>query len=257
VHFSTGQVSRVDAASEEVTSLRVGSGPLAIAAGNLSDVVDDDEYFLWVTNTTSETLSEIDAGQPDRGASTQALQFRPGGIAYADGFLWIIDSQAEAVSQRTADRLQPGAGPVSVGAGPVGIVAGGGAVWVSNELGQSLSRINATTGTADAPISLDFVPGAIALDVETASLWVIDTDGDRVVRWDTGTRREVTRVDVGRRPVAVAVGAGSVWVANSTDGSVSRIDPATNAVSETILVGGAPVGITVMDTTVWVAVAES
>jgi serine/threonine-protein kinase len=257
VHFSTGQVSRVDAASEEVTSLRVGSGPLAIAAGNLSDVVDDDEYFLWVTNTTSETLSEIDAGQPDRGASTQALQFRPGGIAYADGFLWIIDSQAEAVSQRTADRLQPGAGPVSVGAGPVGIVAGGGAVWVSNELGQSLSRINATTGTADAPISLDFVPGAIALDVETASLWVIDTDGDRVVRWDTGTRREVTRVDVGRRPMAVAVGAGSVWVANSTDGSVSRIDPATNAVSETILVGGAPVGITVMDTTVWVAVAES
>jgi YVTN family beta-propeller protein len=148
-------------------------------------------------------------------------------------------------------------GTIPVGAGPVGIVAGGGAVWVSNGLGQSLSRINATTGTTDIPIELDFVPGAVALDVETAALWVVDTDGDRVVRWDTGTRREVTRIDVGRRPVAVAVGAGSVWVANASDGSVSRIDPATNAVTQIILVGGAPAGIAVVDTTVWVAVAES
>jgi YVTN family beta-propeller protein len=139
----------------------------------------------------------------------------------------------------------------------VGITAGGGAVWVANGLGQSLSRIQTSLGEADNPIGLDFVPGAVAVDADAGALWIVDTDGDRVVRWDTSSRREVVGIDVGRRPVAVAVGADSVWVANASDGSVTRIDPATNAEIETIVVGGSPVGVAVSGTTVWVAVSES
>jgi YVTN family beta-propeller protein len=257
VHFSTGSVSRVDAATDQVTSVRVGSGPQAIVTGNL-DPEGDGAYFVWVTNTTDETLSEIDADQPDRAATTLSLQFRPGGLAYGEGSLWIIVSQDDAVSHRDAQSLElVGDRPIDVGAGPVGITAGGGAVWVANGLGQSLSRIQTSLGEADNPIGLDFVPSAVAVDPDAGALWIVDTDGDRVVRWDTGSRREVVRIDVGRRPVAVAVGADSVWVANASDGSVSRIDPATNAVTETFVVGGTPVGVAVSGTTVWVAVAES
>jgi YVTN family beta-propeller protein len=257
VHFSTGNVSRVDAATDQVTSVRVGSGPQAIVTGSLGPE-GDEAYFVWVTNTTDETLSEIDADQPDRAATTLSLQFRPGGLAYAEGSLWIIDSQVDAVSHRDAQSLElVGDSSIGVGAGPVGITAGGGAVWVANGLGQSLSRIQTSLGEADNPIGLDFVPGAVAVDADAGALWIVDTDGDRVVRWDTSSRREVVGIDVGRRPVAVAVGADSVWVANASDGSVTRIDPATNAEIETIVVGGSPVGVAVSGTTVWVAVSES
>jgi YVTN family beta-propeller protein len=129
-------------------------------------------------------------------------------------------------------------------------------VWVSNGLDESLSRVQVGLTAAAAPIPLDFAPGAIAIDLETEAVWVVDSAGDALVRFDLGSRQEVARVEVGARPVAVAVGAGAVWVASSASGDVSRIDPATNTVTATIPIGGSPQGIAVGGTTVWVAVAE-
>jgi YVTN family beta-propeller protein len=256
VHFSAGRVTRVDAATNDLSSIDVGVGPQGIAAANLAADGEDPDRFVWVTNTTDETLSEIDADQPDRTATTQVLLFRPGAVAYGEGFLWIIDAQVDALVQRDAASLEPIGDPIEVGAGPVAVAAGGGAAWVANDLGRSISRIPSALGTADAPIGLNFTPGALALDVEADALWIVDSDGDAVVRLDTGTRREVERIDVGQTPVAVAIGAGSVWVANEFDGSVSRIDPSTNGVIDTIVIGGAPRGIAVVGNRVWVAVAE-
>ncbi len=256
LHSSADRVARVDAASGDVTFVDVGQGPRAIVSGDVAAAGDDPEFLIWVANTTDETLSEIDTDQPDRTATTLSLLFRPGALTHGDGSLWVIDSQSDAVARRDARTLQPVGEPIGVGAGPVAIVAGGEAVWVANGLGQSLTRISATIGTADQPIGLDFTPVALALDLDARALWVVDSEGDRVVRFDTTSRREVERIDVGQTPVAVAVGAGSVWVANQFDGSVSRIDPATNAVVDTIVIGGAPRGITVSGTTVWVAVAK-
>jgi YVTN family beta-propeller protein len=128
-------------------------------------------------------------------------------------------------------------------------------VWVSNSLGESLNRVQVALSAADARIELDFAPSALALDVASGSLWVVDTAGDAVMRFDTQTRREIERIAVGARPVSVAVSADGVWVANSGDGSVTRIDPATNEVVATIAIGGEPVGVAVSGTMVWVAVA--
>ncbi|HET9497773.1 MAG TPA: serine/threonine-protein kinase [Candidatus Limnocylindria bacterium] len=256
VHFSTGLVSRVDAVTGDLSLIDVGAGPQGITTGNLAPEAEDPELFVWVTNTTDETLTEIDADQPDRSAPVQTLGFRPGGIAYGDGYLWIIDAQLDALVQRDTATRRPVGEPIEVGAGPVAVAAGDGAAWVSNSLDRSISRIPATFGSADAPIGLSFTPGALAFDHEAGALWIVDTDGDAVLRLDANTRREVERIDVGQTPVAVAVGAGSVWVANEFDGSVSRIDPATNTVIDTIVIGGAPRGIAVSGNTVWVAVAE-
>jgi YVTN family beta-propeller protein len=217
----------------------------------------DDDGYVWVTNTTSETMSTIDADQPDRQASSRQLGFRPGGIAFADGFLWVIDTQSDSVQQIDAQRPNP-PGTIPVGAGPAAIAAGGGAVWVANELDQSLSRIQIGLTSADTAIPLDFVPGALALDPDTDALWIVDAESDALVRFDTRSRDEVARIEeVGARPVAVAVGAGSVWAASATGGTVTRINPETNTVVATIHVGGVPQGLAVFGTTVWVAVAES
>ena len=246
-HFSSGTVSRVDAASHAVTGITVGSGPQAIVAG---------AGHVWVSNTTAETLSEIDVEQPDRAATNLILLFRPGGLAFGGDALWVINTQLDAIVQIATDRLAIVGEPITVGAGPVAVAAGGSAVWVSNALDESLSRVQVGLTTAAAPIPLDFAPGAIAIDLETEAVWVVDSAGDALVRFDLGSRQEVARVDVGARPMAVAVGAGAVWVASSSAGNVSRIDPATNTVTATIPIGGAPQGIAVGGTTVWVAVAE-
>lgn len=243
--FSTDQVWRVDAASSHAVSSigGLGAGPVAITTG---------DGMVWVANNGTETLSVIDAEQPDRDAGTRALNFRPGGMAFADGVLWVIDVRGESLIALESNALGE---PIEVGAGPEAVAAGDGAVWVSNSLGESLSRVQVALSGADAPADLDFAPSALALDVASASLWVVDTAGDAVIRFDTRTRREVERITVGARPVSVAVGADAVWVANSADGSVSRIDPVTNEVASTITIGGEPVGVAVSGTMVWVAVA--
>jgi YVTN family beta-propeller protein len=247
-HFSTGTVSRIDAAAPHaVTEITVGSGPQAIVAG---------AGHVWVSNTTAETLSEIDIEQPDRAATNLILLFRPGGLAFGGDALWVINTQLDAIVQVATDRLAIVPPPITVGAGPIAVAAGGSAVWVSNGLDESLSRVQVGLTAAAAPIPLDFAPGAIAIDLETEAVWVVDSAGDALVRFDLGSRQEVARVEVGARPVAVAVGAGAVWVASSASGDVSRIDPATNTVTATIPIGGSPQGIAVGGTTVWVAVAE-
>jgi YVTN family beta-propeller protein len=249
-HFSAGTVSRVAATEgHEVTSIPVGAGPGAVVAGAA-------EGLVWVANTTAETLSEIDAENSGRGPTTMALLFRPGALALGDAFLWVIDTQADSVTQIDAGRLRLENDPINVGAEPVAVAAGGGVVWVANSLDQSLSRLAIGLTSADAPIALGFTPGALALDVDTDALWIVDAAGRAVVRYDTRSRDQVARVPVGSRPAAIAIGGGAVWVANSGNGTVSRIDPATNEVVVTITVGGAPVGVAVSGETVWVAVAE-
>jgi YVTN family beta-propeller protein len=251
--FSTDRVSRVDAATSAVSvvgQIPDGAGPVAITAAQTDP--DDADYTVWSANSGTETLSVIDPEQPDRDAGVRALNFRPGGLAFADGVLWVIDVRAESVIAVQSGELGE---PIEVGAGPDGIAAAGGVVWVANGLGESLSRIQAALAGADPPIGLNFAPSALALDVESATLWVVDTAGDAVIRFDTRTRREVTRITVGGRPVSVAYGAGAVWVANSVSGDVTRIDPATNEPAATITLGGEPVGVAVSGTTVWVAVA--
>ena len=248
-HFAAGTVSRIDAADHGLSSISVGNGPRALAAAEL-----EEGPLVWVGNTTDETLSEIDAEQPDRQPGPSALLFRPGDIAHGDGVLWIIDELRESVVPVDAATRRVG-DPIAVDAGPEFVAAGGGAAWVSNAIGRSLSRIPTGLTGADPPIGLDFTPGALALDVETDALWIVDSDGDAVVRFNTRTRQEEARITVGARPVAVAVGAGAVWVANAGSGTVSRIDPATNTLVATITIGGALQDLAVFGTTVWVAVA--
>jgi YVTN family beta-propeller protein len=249
-HFAAGTVSRVDAADHGVSSIEVGNGPRAVAAADL-----EEGALVWVANTTDETLSEIDSEQPDQPPGPSALLFRPGDMAHGDGVLWIIDALRESVVPVDAASRAVG-DPIAVDAGPEFVAAGGGAAWVSNAIGRSLSRIPIGLSGADAPIGLDFTPGALALDVETDALWIVDSDGDAVVRLNIRTRQEESRIVVGARPVAVAVGAGAVWIANAGSGTVSRIDPATNTLVATITIGGALQDVAVSGTTVWVAVAE-
>ena len=76
-HFDTSSVSRVDADDHAVANISVGDGPQAIVAGDL-DEADQDPGRVWTANATGETLSTIEADDPQGTPSTLSLQFRPG-----------------------------------------------------------------------------------------------------------------------------------------------------------------------------------
>jgi len=258
VHFATNAVTRVDGSTRATSSITVGTGPVAAVAGDESGfqaAQEDPRPRVWVTNATSETLSEINVEDLDLSPASQHIQFRGSGLAVGGGFVWIIDAQNDSLRRIEGSAVDPN--PIDVGQEPVSVVASDAVVWVANRLDSSLSRLQIGLSSTDAPTTLDFLPGAMALDTVSGMLWLVDEDGDEVVRFDTGSRDLEARIPVRASPVAVAVGAGAVWVANSGDGTVSRIDPATDLVMATISVGGSPIGIAVVGDTVWVVVAEN
>jgi serine/threonine-protein kinase len=259
VHFSVDGMSRIDAATNDVNFLETRLGPGAIAAAEGCPAEGDADApgcgRVWVAIVTDEILQWFDADDYTRNWPSLQLDFRPGAMTIGDGGVWIIDLQTESVLPVPADTPNVLANPVSVGREPVSVAAGGGAVWVSNSLDRGLSRIAIGSASAEAPIDLGFAPGALALDVASDALWIVDAAGDAVVRFHSRSRDVEARVPVGPEPRAVAIGAGGVWVA-SGDGTVTRIDTETNEVLATITVGGEPVAVAVVGDVVWVAVAE-
>jgi streptogramin lyase len=59
---------------------------------------------------------------------------------------------------------------IAVGAQPLAIVAGAGGVWVVADAGHDVERINASTSTVSARLKVDGSPDGIAMDGER--VWV-------------------------------------------------------------------------------------
>ena len=91
-----------------------------------------------------------------------------------------------------------------------------------------------------------------AVAAGSGGVWVTDQLGDRLVRIDPATNRIVGAVRVGRGAAGLAVGAGSIWVADAIDHELTRIDPVTNKVVATIRVAASPRAVAVGEGAVWV-----
>src|SRR6059058_5012230 len=103
------------------------------------------------------------------------------------------------------------------------VAAGGEALWAVG--GRQLWRIDPGHGRVTARVALSFAPRALAAG--DGAVWLVDTQRDRLVRFDPRTRR-FTAIHTDPGPVAVSVGNDAVWTANRADGSVTEIDPARN-----------------------------
>jgi virginiamycin B lyase len=73
-----GLVTRIDAASNSVTTIEVGEGPAGIAFG---------EEAVWVANGGDGTVSRIDAETYE--VETIEVGNRPSGIAVGNGAVWV------------------------------------------------------------------------------------------------------------------------------------------------------------------------
>ncbi len=215
------------------TNTVVGSGPVGSRPGPIVFGAES----LWVANLDDQTVSRIDPGSLQT-LRVLALPDPPTGLAAGAGAIWVAQSnpQASTVSVNAidpqfdalgADRAvrEPRARRLGLGRSPgqrgLGRSVLGSASRVDSA-GRVLQRIDPNSG-----------PAAITLG--DGATWLVDTEGDNVIRVDaTGV---LTPIAVGNGPTAIAVGDGGVWVVDSLDDAVVRIDPATLSVTDTISVG--------------------
>ncbi|MGI8623196.1 MAG: Vgb family protein, partial [Solirubrobacteraceae bacterium] len=258
--------------------IRVGSGPVAIAAGGGG---------VWVA-LASGSVVRIDPRTMRRvGASIPVVD--PGGIAVDGDRVWVT-SRAQDELLRIDARSGRTTGPaIPVGAKPTDVAAGLGGVWVANSADGTVTHVDPDTGRADEPIHVArhraLNPGnggrpveqpggaeVLGLTVGEGAVWVAKTDSVQtttiqVRRIDPRTRRvtgDPIAVD-GGIPMHLAAGGGGVWVtdvgslppgAPPRRPALQRIDPGTRRVSgDPIPLGRQPAGLAVGPTGVWVAEA--
>jgi YVTN family beta-propeller protein len=288
-----GRLLRIDPASNRViSSVTVGDGPAAVAAGS---------GRVWVASYRDGTLWQLD---PGTGGVTKIPAYgRPYAITLRDGSAYVAAlgpgqftgnvAQFDAVTGgRTGgldafvcsltsgdhglwvagcpnvQKLEVVGGDVRVGSTvPIPYAERLSAANYREALGSMAQDERAIWVVGDAADRRLWridprrhrIAATIALGFPPAAVaagsggvWVTDELGDRLVRIDPATNRIVGVVRVGRGAAGVAVGAGSVWVADAIDHELTRIDPGTNRVLATIRVAASPRAVTVGEGSVWV-----
>jgi serine/threonine-protein kinase len=235
-----GTVSQVEPGSMGVRRIPVRGTPVDVAdVGALAAVVS--------ASPRAVTTIDAEQGVPSEPVSLPGAPSAPGTAVAFGRDVWVANPGAHELV-----RLGPpytGVGEtVRLGGRPRFVAAGEKAVWVAG--GRTLWRVEMNGGRARRWLRLPFAPAALAAG--GGGVWLVDQDGDALVRVDPVSKRIAARVSVGRGPRAVAVGAGAVWVANGAGGTVSRVDPRRNEVTRTIGVRSAPVDLAVGVGGVWV-----
>ena len=236
-------VGRISAAGNGIVSVvPVGSLPDAIAFG---------EGSLWVTDTTTASLSRVDP-RDARIVQTISVGSSPNAVTIGHGAVWVSNGNDRTIS-RVSPATNTEVSKIAVGNGPSGVAADDRWVWVTNRLDGTLTRIDPQSREVTT-FSVGTTPAGVATGA--GSVWVSDFDTGTVVRLDPSSGTAVAHIHVGNGPTSIAVADGQVWVVNSRDGTVSRIDQDTNGVAATVSVGGEP-GAVAVGGSVWVTVASS
>ena len=233
-----------------VDALEVERLPIALALWGVA--IDGDA--IWVSDPTSATVIELDAGGiPVRTLPTGATDPRDAGLTVDDaGRLWVANlggsvGVLDTVSSAVEVRVPIGPGePASVA------IAGGGA-WVSRHgPGGGLTRLRLDDPAEGEDVAMPFDGFAVASD--GAAAWVTGLDAGIVRVASTG---EVDlEVDLPGAPRGVVLSGREVWVTLVDRGEVVRVDAASGEVTARVDVGGSPWPIAAGDGAVWVATLE-
>ncbi len=113
------------------------------------------------------------------------------------------------------------------------VVVSSGSAWVAN-VGKGISRYDAETGTPLGSVGAG--PNfCTAMDSGFGSLWAVDCLSRRLFRFDLGTGKQVSSVQLpfdGIQPEgSLAAGGGGVYAVAAGGSEICRVDPATNRVA--------------------------
>ena len=138
--------------------------------------------------------------------------------------------------------------PVGHGPGGVAVDPAAGTVYVTNSGGDTVSVIDAATGTV-TPILVGTRPVGVAVDPAAGTVYVANSGNGTVSVIDAATSSVTATTSVGGDPWGVAVdpAAGTVYVTNDSypANNVWVIDAEIWDVTATITVGTAPYGVAI------------
>jgi YVTN family beta-propeller protein len=158
---------------------------------------------------------------------------------------------------------------ISVGTDPVALVESGSALWVANATSDSVTRIDLTTATATASISVGRDPSSLAFNSDSNLVYVANHGDNTISVIDARTVSVVNTIQVGDGPISVAYDSGypalngseslpaKLWVADREGKAVERIDPATNTVVRTWSLLASPITVSPDFDQAWVLEADN
>lgn len=278
VNTGDDTVSKINVASKTVlATYQVGDQPTGIVF---------DGYYIWVTNKGSHTLSRIDT---TTGTVTPKTigggATGPHGIAYDGNHLWVANETSNTITRldRAGVRVSTISSATLGAIGPTNLAFDGTDIWVVGSATNQVKKIQISTETVPATVTVGSGPRGIAFD--GVHLWVTNETANTVSKitlaggvaatipmvgiagyftetWDAGLEEWVTDwvEPIPASPRGVVFDGTSIWVtnANAPISTVVQINPTTNAVLTTISLsnGDAPSNVAFDGSSIWVACAS-
>ena len=206
--------------------------------------------FLYVTNSTSNTVSVVDVStlsvirEIPVGREPFGLAFSPDGRR---AFVANAQSSEVSVIDATRHRLIQSIGipselPVWVAVAPDGTY-----VYVTNERSDDITVIASASNRVVGRIPVGKGPAGIAISPDSRYAYVANEGSNNVSLIDLQREVVVNTIPVGRVPQGLALSPDGAWVyvANFGGNSVSAVAAARNEVAAEIAVGEGPVGLAV------------
>jgi YVTN family beta-propeller protein len=231
-----------------VETVQVGIRPGPVAQG---------EGSVWVGNLDDDSVSRID---PETLTVVKNIPVpaTPDAITVGAGDVWVVNGRL-GMLYRIDPEFNEVTGSTRLGDRSITYTAAGADVglgWVWAAFGDStLARADPRPLRADGVGSAG--TGPVAVVVAYGSVWVANSGGSTVQRFDPRTFEEgpIRDFTVGPGPAGLAAGAGGIWVTSRADDYVTRLDAAGLGFNSgrPIPVGDEPTAVAVGDEAVWVA----
>lgn len=184
---------------------------------------------VWVTDSDLGSVYRIDAAR-SQVAETVQVGLDPHHIAIGPRTVWVTNQLDDTVSMIPRGRGGSEVA-VTVGASPLHVELGAGSAWVTDSWDGAVSRLNQTTGDVEAvipvgpwPHALAFANGAVWVGTETGSFW----------RIDPSTNEAALVQDADFASIDSAVDGNDIWIADSVGGTVVRFDAGSGSVGSAI-----------------------
>ncbi|MFY9910337.1 MAG: chitobiase/beta-hexosaminidase C-terminal domain-containing protein [Candidatus Sulfotelmatobacter sp.] len=223
----TDNVTVIDGASDNSTTVAVGSTPFAIA-------VNAETNQIYAANYNSNNVSVID-GPSNTVVATVSTGVNPSAVAVnpITNTIYVADSGDNTVTVIHGTSNIPQV--VSVGAYPYAIAVNpvSNKIYVANLVGITLSVIDGNSNLVVATVPTGFFPREVAVNPVTNTIYVIN-DSDNTVSVIAGSSNTaVATVPTGVEPYAIALNpvTNKIYVANNIGGYATVIDGATNVAS--------------------------
>lgn len=261
LNLGDGTLSRIDPATNQATTIRIGETVGMISVGEDLWVAVDGSRLARIGGATGKEETSLRLG--DR----RLFGLRDAGfLAVGEGAIWLTVPKLEssllpqalwridASTGRVLTKIRIGPNPLSPFPDPpyLWIITGPGGLepQPTGDLLRIDMRSNQVT---EVPVGAQ--PWGLA--VGAGSLWVGHQSDREVWRLDRETGESTARIPISDAARGVSFGDGLVWV--TTETLLISIDPATNEVSRTIELmertpDEGPIAVAYADGSVWVSV---